>query len=238
MPPIIYLTAVAMVTYSFEIVFGLGGTMLLLPIMRVSFDAKTLVMYSAMPQILVGAIGLARSPTKVDPRFLGPMLAYAAAGATVGTLIFYRLPPGLFQRLLGAMVIFAGASLVTASSRSRIGCRNAHGLDVLAGLSQALFGISGPIAMVRLLGTRDDKASVRSHAFAFFLALNIVRLAGYAAYGTLTGATIRLMLLSAPFLALVLWHTDRLHLRVSEAWFRRVVAWVIVAGGFSLFFNG
>lgn len=238
MPTIIYLTAVAMVTYSFEIVFGLGGTMLLLPIMRVFFDAKTLVMYSAMPQILVGSIGLARSRVKVDARFLTPMLAYAAAGAAIGTLIFYRLPQGLFQRLLGTMVIFAGASLVTGSTRSRIGRRGAHVLDTLAGASQALFGISGPIAMLRLLGTRDDKASVRSHAFAFFLVLNILRLAGYAAYGTLTAATIRLMLLSAPFLALILWHADRLHLRISETWFRRVVAGVIMAGGCSLFFRG
>ncbi|MHB1950838.1 MAG: TSUP family transporter [Acidiferrobacteraceae bacterium] len=234
MPAIFYLTAAAAATYSFEIVFGLGGTMLLLPVMRFLFDAKTLVMYSAMPQILVGSIGLLRSPGAVDPKLIRSMLAYAAAGAAAGTVLFYGIPSVLFQRLLGAMVILAGASLLILPQRRGISPRSAHALDTLAGMSQALFGISGPIAMTRLLATRDDKTSVRAHAFAFFLALNILRVAGYAAYGSLTGNTVRLMLQSAPVLALILWYADRLHARVSETGFRRVVAWVIVAGGCSL----
>ncbi|MHB8414545.1 MAG: TSUP family transporter [Acidiferrobacteraceae bacterium] len=231
----ILLTAVAALTYSFEIVFGLGGTILMLPLLRFLFSTKTLVIYSAMPQILVGSIGLMRSPKTVDLQFLVPMLLYAFAGGIAGTVLFYHIPPGLFRRLLASMVTLVGAFLVVAPGRVRMGRRVARGFDMLAGASQALFGISGPIAMTRLLGTFEDKTIVRNYALAFFLALNILRLAGYAAYGILGAGTARLMALSAPFLVVVLWRANQLHLRVSETRFRRVVAWVIMAGGISLF---
>ena len=62
---LILLTLVCIFTYTFEIVFGLAGTILLLTLLTWLYDAKTLVIYSTLPQILVGTIGLARSPRTV-----------------------------------------------------------------------------------------------------------------------------------------------------------------------------
>ncbi len=50
----------------------------------------------------------------------------------------------------------------------------ARSLDTLVGASQALFSISGPIAMTRMLATWQDKAVVHNYAPAFFLALNVL----------------------------------------------------------------
>ncbi|MHB1515984.1 MAG: TSUP family transporter [Acidiferrobacteraceae bacterium] len=235
MPTVILLTAVAALTYSFEIVFGLGGTILMLPVLRFLLSTKVLVVYSAMPQILVGSIGLIRSPKTVDLRFLGWMLFYAVAGGIAGTVLFYHTSPVLFRKLLATMVTLVGVLLVVAPGHVRIGRKAARVFDTLAGASQALFGISGPIAMTRLLGTFEDKTVVRNYALAFFLALNILRLTGYAAYGVLGAGTVRLMAFSAPLLIIVLWRANQLHLRVSEKRFRHVIAWVIMAGGLSLF---
>ena len=70
MSALIILTIVCALTYTFEIVFGLAGTILMLPLLSFLFPVKTLVVYSVLPQILVAVIGLVRSPKKVDRKFL------------------------------------------------------------------------------------------------------------------------------------------------------------------------
>ncbi|HLC44507.1 MAG TPA: hypothetical protein VJK50_01555, partial [Patescibacteria group bacterium] len=62
MSALITLTLICTLTYTFEIVFGLAGTILMLPLLSFLYDAKTLVIYSVLPQILVAVIGLVRSP--------------------------------------------------------------------------------------------------------------------------------------------------------------------------------
>ena len=97
---IILLTLVCILTYTFEIVFALAGTILMLPLLGFLYDAKTLVIYSVLPQILVAAIGLARSQRKADARFMAGMLAFAGLGAIAGFALFYYFSAGVFQMLL------------------------------------------------------------------------------------------------------------------------------------------
>ncbi len=229
-----FLTVVCVLTYSFEIVFGLAGTILMLPVLSLLYDTKTLVVYSCLPQIMVGVIGLTRSPRTVRPRVLGGMLAAAALGAVAGLVIFYVLPEALFRILLATVVVLFGLYLVAAPGRLRFTAAVARALDVLAGASQALFGISGPIAMTRLLGTFRDKLVVRNYALAFFLSLNFLRAGVYVVNGTITSEIAIMMAASAPVLAVALWYANSLHFRVHEARFRRVVAWMILLGGLTL----
>ncbi len=233
----VILTVVCALTYSFEIVFGLAGTIMMLPLMALIYDTKTLVIYSVLPQILVGAIGLARSPRTVRMSFLAGMVAFAALGAIAGFFLFYRIPLRVFHYLLAGAITLAGIYLLLAPRHVRFHPVTGRVLDTLAGMSQALFGISGPIAMTRLLGTFNDKTTVRNYALAFFLSLNTLRAAGYLVNHTFTPEIARLMLISGPFLALTLWFSNHLHFRVNANLFRRVVAWIILFGGLSLFLH-
>jgi uncharacterized membrane protein YfcA len=234
---LILLTLVAMLTYTFEIVFGLAGTILMLTALTWLYDAKTLVIYSTLPQILVGTIGLARSPRTVRWPVLVGMLGFAAVGGLFGLFRFYRFETALFQHLLASIITVFGLWLIMAPGRIALTTRQARVLDAVAGMSQALFGISGPVAMTRLMATFGDKTVVRNYALAFFLALNVLRTIGYLANGTLTPAVGRMMAFSAPLLGVTLWYGNHLHFRVNEKLFRRVVAWVILVGGVSLFFR-
>ncbi|GAB4506995.1 MAG: hypothetical protein Tsb0026_00520 [Sulfuricaulis sp.] len=237
MSALIILTLVCALTYTFEIVFGLAGTILMLPLLSFLYDTKTLVIYSVLPQILVAVIGLARSPKKVDKKFLLGMLVFAFMGAIVGFTLFYNVSSGTFQMLLAAAITVAGLFLVVVPHRAKFNPAGMRIMDTLAGTSQALFGISGPIAMTRLLATYRDKNTVRHYAFAFFLAMNSLRATEYAVHGTYTGEILWMMAVSAPFLAVTLWFSNQLHLHINEQVFRKVVAWMILIGGLSLFYR-
>jgi len=232
---LIALTLVCILTYTFEIVFGLAGTVVLLTALTWLYDAKTLVIYSALPQILVAVIGLLRSPRTVRLEVLAGMLVFAGIGAVFGLYLFYKFPLPLFQTLLAATITLFGIYLVVAPNRFRLTPILARSLDTLAGFSAALFGISGPVTLTRLLATYSDKTVVRNYALAFFLSMNLFRVGGYVLNGTITQPILEMMLVSGPFIAVALWHSNQLHFHVNEKLFRRVVAWVVLFGGLSLF---
>ena len=225
------LTLVCMLTYAFEIVFGLAGTIMMLMVMTAFVDARVLVVYSVMPQIMVAVIGLLRSPKTVRLPFLAGMLGFAAAGAVGGLLLFRGMDPYTFRRLLAGAIVAFGLLLVLGPRRLRLGPLSRRVLDLVAGASQALFGISGPIAMTRLLGSFDDKLVIRNYALAFFLSLNLLRAAGYLVQGSFQDPVPEMMAWSAVPLAASLWFANHLHQRVETAVFRRVVSWVILLGG-------
>ena len=234
---LILLTLVCCVTYTFEIVFGLAGTVLLLTALTWLYDAKTLVIFSTLPQMLVAIIGLTRSPRTVQRPVIAGMLGFAAAGALVGLYLFYRVPLDIFQMLLASMITLSGLWLVLAPAKRKISAPAGRVLDTLGGASQALFGISGPLTMTRMLATFHDKTTVRNYALAFFLATNLFRAGGYVVNGTFTSEIFEMMLLSGPAIAITLWYSNQLHFHVNEVRFRQIVSWVILVSGISLFFR-
>src|SRR3989344_9647952 len=161
MSSLLILTLVCVLTYSFEIVFGLAGTILMLPLLGFLYDAKTLVIYSVLPQILVAVIGLARSPKKVNREFMAGMLFFAGLGAIAGFALFYYFSASVFQVLLASAITAAGLFLVVSPHRAKFNPVGMRIMDTIAGTSQALFGISGPIAMTRLLATFHEKNTDR-----------------------------------------------------------------------------
>src|SRR3990167_5857104 len=181
MSALIILTLVCALTYTFEIVFGLAGTILMLPL------------------LLVAVIGLARSPKKVDRQFMVGMLLFAGLGAIVGFALFYYLSASVFQGLLASAITAAGLFLVIAPHQAKFNPAGMRVMDTLAGTSQALFGISGPSAMTRLLATWRDKNTVRHYAFAFFLAMNGLRATEYVFHGTYTDEIMEMMAVSGRF---------------------------------------
>ena len=179
MTEIIILTLVCSITFTFEIVFGLAGTIIMLMIMTFFFDAKTLVIYSILPQLLTATIGLLRSPKTVDILYLAKMLGFGALGGILGMYLFYSFETTTFYVLLAVSITLFGFYLVISPHIIRLSPLIQRLLDTVAGISQALFGISGPIAMTRLLGSFTDKLVIRNYALAFFLCMNIFRAGGY-----------------------------------------------------------
>ncbi len=230
------LTFVCVLTYTFEIVFGLAGTVMMLVIMTFFMDAKTLVVFSVLPQILVAVIGLWRAPRNVHPHELGRMIAFATIGGIAGLFLFSKFPPEFFRSLLAFAITGFGLFLVITPHRLRMPAPMLRVMDTLAGAAQTLFGISGPITMTRLLATYDDKLMIRNYALAFFLTMNALRGTSYVVSGNFTDEILKMMAFSAPFLVVTLWLTSHWHAKVSNVWFRRVVSWAIFGGGLTMIF--
>ncbi len=224
------LVAVCALTYSFEIVFGLAGTILMLPILGFFFDSKTLVVYSLLPQLLVAGIALLRSHRKLEVKLLLSMLGMAALGSVLGGVCFSWIPLPIFRRILAVVIMLAGVFLIV-SPRFHLGAVEQRVMDFSAGVSHALFGISGPIVMTRLLGSLADKTLIRNSALAFFSGLNCMRAGYYLVNGAITPQIQKMFLVSFPFLIPVLFFAQGLHFKIKDSLFKGVVSWVIFLCG-------
>jgi len=228
------LTTVCIIAFTFEIIFGLAGTIIMISIMTYVYDTKTLVIYAALPQVLAGSIALFRSPKTIEAQFFICMLMYASFGAMFGLAIFYYLPGAVFHKMLATLVTAIGLYLVFSPKIIKLNNTVTRLLDVFAGVTHSLFGISGPIVMARLVSTFDDKTLIRNYALAFFLSLNVFRVGGYLATGTFTPDILQMMYISAPFIAIALWFSNHLHYKVNDVLFKKVISWVILIGGVSM----
>lgn len=224
------LITICALTYSFEIVFGLAGTIMMLPIMGLFMDSKTLVIYSLLPQILTTTIALSKSYKKTDIQVFLSMLALAAVGGVIGGYFFVQIPHDIFQRLLAIVIVLAGIFLVV-SPNFHINKTGNRILDFLAGLSHSLFGISGPFVMTRLLGTFEDKTIIRNNALMFFCGLNCIRAGYYCINGSFTPDIQKMYLVSAIFLVPILFFAEKLHFKINDRVFKKVVAWIILFSG-------
>jgi uncharacterized membrane protein YfcA len=233
---IIVLIAVCSITYSFEMAFGLAGTVLMLPVLSFFFESKTLVIYSILPQMLVAGIALSKSYRKLDGKKFLSMIILAIFGGLAGGYFFVKIPHELFQTLLSAVIILVGVFLIF-SPGFKIGRAGQRILDVLAGFSHSLFGISGPIVMTRLLGTFEDKTRIRNHALLFYFSINIIRGTYYTANGSITPGIWRMFCFSAPVLIPVLFLSDKLHFKMNDTVFKKIVAWIIFLSGVIYFFK-
>jgi len=202
----------------------------MLPIMGFFMDSKTLVIYSLLPQILVTTIALSKSYKKINWRIFLSMIAVAAVGGIAGGYFFVQIPQDIFRRLLAIVIVGAGIFLIV-SPNFRINRTGHRILDFSAGLSHALFGISGPIVMTRLLGTFEDKTLIRNNALLFFCGLNVIRAVYYFINGSITPHIQKLFLVSAVFLIPILFFAERLHVKVNDTVFKKVVAWIILFCG-------
>ena len=242
MPSLLLLIPITLVAYTFEAVFGLAGTVLLLTVFGLFSDGETmklLVIYSLLPQAIGQTIGLVRVPTKINFKALGQFFISATIGALLGLYLFESLDSKIFFYLLAGVITFSGLSMIYKPGKFKLNIIHKLIFDFLAGVGGILFGISGPLVVTRFLSTFKNKTAIRNHTFVVFLAFNAIRLVRYLTKDpiSITPEIWKAMYISAPLLIIVLWFANYLHLKVNEKVFRTVIAWVVLIGGVMLFFK-
>lgn len=225
------LSVVVSLVYCFEIVYGLAGTVILIPIMSFFFPTKVLVVYSILPQMAAFLMAIISSPKVLNFRFLLKMLFYAFLGAAAGLYLFSNLSDSVFELMLASLITLCGLYLVFIPSGLKLNSFWKRLFDMLAGFSHVLFGISGPIVMTRMLSTFENKTEIRNHALAFFFSMNLVRLSSYLWNGEFTPEILKMMEVSVLPLLLGLYVGNKLHRKSSDKSFRRVVSYVILVCG-------
>lgn len=157
-------------------------------------------------------------------------------GIVLGTLILKYGNPEFILTILGFFLIGAGMVFLIVQSARIIRwppwCPSCIG--VVAGLLAGMFGTGGPplIFYYQLSGLK--KEAFRSHLMTLFLLMALVRFPSYVFSGLVTFPRILSAAYIFPAVLLGVWLGNRIHVRISEAGFRKMVSAGLVVIGIIL----
>jgi uncharacterized membrane protein YfcA len=176
---------------------------------------------------------VSRSSRDVAWRGLAVIMAGVLVGIPLGSWILKHGNPTFLLTLLGIVLAVTGSAFLFApgSRQHRIPAWIAAPVGLAGGVLTGLFGTGGPplIFYYQLRGV--DKNVFRGSLMSIFLVMTLVRVPSYAAVGLITAPTMLSALTVFPAVLLGAWLGDRIHVRIGEQSFRRVVSASLVVLG-------
>ncbi len=242
MPPVIFdsltqylLTAgvlvVAQVVY---VLFGFGSGLIAVGALALVFgdirDVVVLLLLVNLPAELWVSWHARR---EVRWRPILALGAGIAGGIPLGAWLLESQKPDFILTVLGVFLVGVGLLFLGLPGAGKVQppAWAAPPTGLLSGLLTGLFGTGGPPLIVWYHLAAPHRAAFRANLMTLFLLMTFVRVPSYAAAGLINLERIVSMVTVLPFVFVGAWLGHRLHLEVSEIWFRRLVSGLLVVLG-------
>jgi uncharacterized membrane protein YfcA len=216
------------------VVFGFGVGLiavgclaLVLPDLR---DVVVLLFFVTLPAEVCVVAGGWRTI-----RWRGVLLVCSGivVGVPLGTWVLWWGEARFLLLLLGLLLVAAGTVFLGLGERRgvRLPSWVEPPVGLVAGALGGMFGTGGPPLIVYYQLRGADKSTFRQSLMLIFFLVTLVRLPAYAVSGLLTADRLWSGLAVMPTALLAVWLGNRIHVRVSEARFRRLVSMALVLLG-------
>jgi uncharacterized membrane protein YfcA len=217
------------VAFAVYVMFGFGVGLIAVGAMAMLLEQVTdVVVLLLLLNLPLELLVVYRSRKEITWRGVLLICGGIAVGVPLGTVALGWGEAGFILTLLGAFLVVAGTLFLLLPNAEGPGINWPAWVGPLAGLTGGvlggLFGTSGPplILYFRLAGV--DKGAFRGNLMAIFLLITMVRLPSYGVAGLITLDRAVAAALVTPALVLGGLVGDRIHLKVREVTFQRLVA--------------
>ena len=215
---------VAQVVY---VLFGFGSGLIAVGVMALLVPQLTdVVIILLLVNLPVELFVVTKSRREITWRGIALICVGMAAGVPLGTWVLRFGEPTIVLTVLAGFLVVASLGFLLLNPNHRVHWPKWSGPPVgfVAGTLAGLFGTGGPplVFYYQLAGV--EKARFRGNLMAIFLVTALVRVPVCTVMGLFT--TPRLLAAVALFPAALLgsWIGDKIHLEISEARFRTLVA--------------
>lgn len=220
------------------IVFGIAGfgtALVAGPILIVFMPLSKIIPLLVLLDFVAAFGNLLQSRRDVARPELLRLLPCMAIGCTLGVIFLLNLHSDLLLLLMGLFIsAYAIYSLAVKAKPRQLAVGWAIPMGTVGGLFGALFG-SGGFLYAIYLNSRLPKEAARATQSALISCSTVVRLSLFLIAGVY--AELSLLMLAVcllPAMALGLWVSRRLTLRMSREAFVRLVTWLVLASGIAL----
>lgn len=237
-----YCALVLLLAYGLRGSTGFGGSVGM-PLLALVVPIKILVPAWTLLGLVSSLAILGKDRKLVDVRKVLVFVPWCALGVAVGLYFFATLDSRTLLRALGVMVLaYSGYFFWTTLAAPKPGSTPGSPPKFLsllaaglAGVVGALFGAMATVFFAMYLDVRTMAKTVfRATISAMLLCLCVGRGLGYWAVGEFTREVWIAFAMAAPVMFFGIWLGDRIHLRLSELAFKRVVCGVLVLCGIPL----
>ncbi|SDV03735.1 sulfite exporter TauE/SafE family protein [Pseudomonas mucidolens] len=220
------------------IVFGIAGfgtALVAGPILILFMPLSKIIPLLVLLDFVAAFGSLLQSRRDVAKPELLRLLPCMAIGCTLGVIFLLNLHSQLLLLLMGLFICaYAIYSLSVKIKPTQLAAGWAVPMGAVGGLFGALFG-SGGFLYAIYLNSRLPKDAARATQSALISCSAVVRLSLFLLAGVY--AELPLLMLAAcllPAMAVGLWISRRLTLRMSREAFVRLVTWLVLASGIAL----
>jgi len=165
------------------------------------------------------------------------LLGWALVGVAVGLTLFAVLASRLLLNLFGVFLV--AYALWSLRPQAPLRSEPRRPVVVASGVSGAVVatlfgGMAGPFFAVYLDALQLGRARFRATMSTVLFLLSIVRIAGYGGLGLYDARVGALLVVLMPVMVVGMLVGERVHQRLSDARFQKVVAVMLVASGIAL----
>jgi uncharacterized membrane protein YfcA len=235
-----YCAAVLLAAYGLRGVSGFGGA-IGMPLLALVVPIKLLVPLWTLLGITSSLTILGKDRRRVALRAYLNFIPWCLVGVAAGLAVFKSLDPVVLARALGALLTAYGAHAywrtvrAAPAGRARPPAALAPAAAVTSGVVGTVFGAMATLSFAVYLDTYDlAKEAYRATVSAMLLTLSLARGAGYVFSGEFAPEAWVLFACACPFMLLGIYVGDRIHVRISEIFFRRIIAVTLLVSGLAL----
>ena len=241
--PWFYLTATLAVLILGIAKGGLAGGigLVAVPLMSLTIEPARAAAILLPILMLMDATALRPYWKKWDGRNLATMIPGAVLGTAIGFASFEFLSADDLRVMVGSIAfLFALRWWVVREQgpARKANLRSGTLWSTLAGFTSFSVHAGGPPPHIYLLSQRLDKTTFQATTVAFFFGVNWLKIGPYAWLGQLDGSNIATSLVLAPIAPIGILIGTRLHHRIDETNFFRVVYACLLVLGLKLIYDG
>jgi len=238
-----YLPAVIVVLAAYFIkgLSGFGPALLMVPFLSILIDPPTAITVTALMDFLAGALLLPSVRKNINWKFVLQLFSTLAAGAVAGTYLLGEIPVLVLEKIIGsAILVFAILIMIqknenhrSRESRERSWWR--YPIGFLSGLLGGLLGISGP-PLIIYMKMHYAKTFFRTQLIGIFFLGTGWRFFLYQVNRIEMHLTLPVLSVFVGVMIVGLILGSKIHVRVSETVFNRIVAGLIIIPAVNLIF--
>jgi uncharacterized membrane protein YfcA len=224
---------------------GFGATILAIIFGARFFAIEDLIPMLVPLNLLLSLVIVVRYFGDIDRRaLLTKILPITGIGMPIGIAIFQSAPSRTLKIAFGVIVVILGLFELSSDALARLKGRKVAqkklpfwqgALFLLGGgIMQGLYASGGPFVVYFASREITDKKRFRTTLALLWLILNLVLTSSLFFSGKITRFTLQYSLYLLPAVLLGMWVGIKVHDRVSESTFRRIVYALLVLAGSSL----
>ncbi len=236
MPEYVLLTALIIFTGALlQGLAGFGGALLSMPLVLLYSDPKWAAPVVVLCYMInrVPTLFILRKDLMWNHSLL--LIAAAAPGAFLGTLLLKNVEPWLIMKILGTvLILFSTYKIIAPQFKLAFSRIWALPAGFLSGLLGGAFGTDGPPVVVYAALKPWSKEKVVGMLQGFFFFANFIIIGSYGYHGLLTSSVLKASGVAVPFAIVGILLGLKINRRISQRHFEIILSVLVGIMGFAL----
>lgn len=216
---------------------GFASALFAIPLLALFLDIKFVVPVFLLFDFISGIILTIQNRRFIDKRSGLLILSGLIIGTAVGTYLLVSFGNEALKRVFGVVVILFALKILILDKediKRQISKIWAPVSGLAGGCTGAMFGLNGPPMVMYLTHRLRDKQVFRATLYGLFFVDACYRLILYSFSKLITIEVIKFALYLTPFLLIGLLLGSKLHAKINENIFKKIIALILIITGLFL----